>query len=241
MSTKEHYDNHLGNFYSWMIGDFETKQNEFQDFLKDNGVIPSSSKNAIDLGAGHGLQSVPLAKIGFNVTAIDFNQQLLDELKVNAIRLNIEILNEDIREIKHLKNKEPELIICCGDTISHLDNKKEIEMFIAGIASILKVGGKILLSFRDYTTELTGDSRFIPVKSDETKILTCILDYDKETVRVTDLLNEKTETGWNQKVSSYNKVRISTNEIVKQLEANGLKIQLNKVINRMTNIIATKP
>ena len=26
MSVKEHYDNHLGNFYSWMIGDFISKQ-----------------------------------------------------------------------------------------------------------------------------------------------------------------------------------------------------------------------
>lgn len=241
MTTKEHYDKHLGNFYSWMTGDFETKQNEFKNFLKDNLIIPLSSKNAIDLGAGHGIQSVALAKLGFNVTAIDFNQQLLEELKVNAIGLNIEILNEDIRNISQLANIEPELIICCGDTITHLDNKKEIEKFIADITSILKVSGKILFSFRDYSIELIGDNRFIPVKSDETKILTCILDYDKETVRVTDLLYEKTEIGWNQKVSSYHKVRISTEEIIKFLKTKGLKIQLNKVENRMINIIAIKP
>ena len=241
MTTKEHYDKHLGNFYSWMVGDFETKQHEFQIFLKHNGIIPSSSKNAIDLGAGHGIQSVALAKLGFNVTAIDFSQQLIDELKVNANGLNIEILNKDIRKIKQMGNKEPELIICCGDTISHLDNKKEINNLISDIASILIVGGKILFSFRDYSTKLIGNSRFIHVKSDETKILTCILDYGKDIVRVTDLLNEKTETGWNQKVSSYNKVRIKTNEIAKLIEANGLKIQLNNVINRMTNIIALKP
>ncbi len=24
MPVKEHYDNHLGNFYSWMAGDFNT-------------------------------------------------------------------------------------------------------------------------------------------------------------------------------------------------------------------------
>jgi len=240
MTTKEHYDKHLGNFYSWMAGDFETKQQEFYDFLVDNAIIPSSTKNAIDLGAGHGIQSVPLAKLGFNVTAIDFNNQLLDELKNNARGQKVEIINEDIRKIKQFAGKEPELIICCGDTISHLNNITEIENLISDISAILKPGGKILFSFRDYSIELTGDSRFILVKSDETRILTCILDYDKESVRVTDLLHEKTETSWNQKVSSYNKVRISTGEISRLLEANGLIIQLNKVVNRMTNIIATK-
>ncbi|MCK9407771.1 MAG: hypothetical protein WCX28_01270 [Bacteriovoracaceae bacterium] len=43
-----------------------------------------------------------------------------------------------------------------------------------------------LLTFRDYSTELTGNSRFIPVKSDASQILTCILEYSSETVTVTD-------------------------------------------------------
>ena len=241
MTVKEHYDTHLADFYSWMVGDFEMKQNEFRNFLKDNAIIPSSTKKAIDLGAGHGLQSVPLAKLGFNVTAVDFSKQLLAELKNNARGLNIEILNDDIKKIKQYADKEVELIICCGDTLSHLDNKKEIENLLTDISTTLKAGSKTLLTFRDYSTELTGDNRFIPVKSDDTRILTCVLDYENEVVRVTDLLNEKTETGWKQKVSSYNKVRISTNEIVQILEANGMKIQLNQVINRMSTIIAVKP
>ncbi|HEY5826278.1 MAG TPA: class I SAM-dependent methyltransferase [Cyclobacteriaceae bacterium] len=240
MTVKEHYNTHLADFYSWMTGDFETKQREFQTFLRDNAIIPWSAKGAIDLGAGHGLQSVPLAKLGFKVLSVDFNKHLLDELEFNAKGLNIEILNDDIKRIAQFAGKEIELIVCCGDTLSHLDNKQEIENLIADISMILKAGGKTLLSFRDYSVELAGDNRFIPVKSDDTRILTCVLDYENETVRVTDLLHEKTETGWKQKVSSYNKVRIVTNEIVKILETNGMKVQLNQVINRMTTIMAIK-
>jgi len=240
MTVKEHYDKHLGNFYSWMIGNFETRQNEFQNFLQENAIIPTSTKKAIDLGAGHGIQSVSLAKLGFKVTSVDFNEQLIEELKQNALGLDIEIVSDDIKNVNQFADKEPELIICCGDTLSHLENKKELADLIANICKTLIVKGKILFSFRDYSTELTGDNRFIPVKSDENKILTCILDYGKETVRVTDLLNEKTETGWIQKVSSYNKIRITTDQIVKLIEGNGMIIQLNKVINRMTNITAFK-
>ena len=240
MTVKEHYDNHLANFYSWMAGDFETKQNEFQLFLKRNGLLPFASNQAIDLGAGHGIQSVPLAKLGFRVTAVDFNQQLLYELKANVKGLDIEILHQDIRQIKQFASLEPELVICCGDTISHLDNKQEIETWIADSSSILIPCSKLLLSFRDYSVELTGDKRFIPVKSDDSRILTCVLEYGNDTVRVTDLLHERTETRWVQKVSSYNKVRISMGEIAGIIEANGLKIELNQVINRMTNIVAVK-
>lgn len=239
MSVKEHYENHLGHFYSWMTGDFQTKSNEFRNLLADNLILPSTNKIAIDLGAGHGLQSIPLAEIGFQVLAVDFNQQLLDELKVNAKDLKITTTNDDIKKVKHFADK-PELIICCGDTLSHLNNKTEIEIFISDISNSLDSKGKVILSFRDYSSKLTGTDRFIPVKSDNNKILTCILDYEEEFVIVTDLLYEKVNEIWKQKVSTYKKVRLLTNEIVGHLEANSMTIKFNQLVNRLTTIIASK-
>jgi 2-polyprenyl-3-methyl-5-hydroxy-6-metoxy-1,4-benzoquinol methylase len=121
VTVKEHYDNHLGHFYSWMTGDFNTKCIEFKSFLSENLIKPSGNKVALDLGAGHGLQSIPLAEIGFQVFAIDFNQKLLDELNLNAKDLDVTVINDDIRKIETFANK-PELIVCCGDTLSHLEN-----------------------------------------------------------------------------------------------------------------------
>jgi SAM-dependent methyltransferase len=239
MTVKEHYDNHLGHFYSWMTGDFQTKCSDFKIFLVENSVKPTSNKIALDLGAGHGLQSIPLAEIGFKVFAIDFNQQLLDELKVNSKDLDVTVINDDIKKVQTFADK-PELIICCGDTLSHLDNKIELKTFLANIAKALDKNGKLILSFRDYSDKLIGIDRFIPVKSDGTKILTCILDYEDEFVNVTDLLHERTNDVWKQKVSIYKKVRLFTNEIVGHLEENGMAIKFNQIVNRVTTIIANK-
>jgi SAM-dependent methyltransferase len=239
MTVKEHYDNHLGHIYSWMTGDFQSKSNEFKNFLADNGIEPSSNKIAIDLGSGHGLQSIPLAEIGFQVLAVDFNKELLDELKANARDLRIKTINDDIKNVTIFANK-PELIVCCGDTLSHLANKSELKTFIADIAKALDRNGKLILSFRDYSNKLVGIDRIIPVKSDETKILTCILEYEDEFVNVTDLLHERTNDVWKQKVSSYKKVRLLTNEIIEYLEANGVTVKFNQLVNRLTTIIASK-
>lgn len=239
MTVKEHYDQHLGQVYSWMAGDFSERTGEFKKFLTDHSIIPNSNKVALDLGAGHGIQSIPLAELGFSVIAVDFNEQLLSELKSYSKGLHILAKNADIRNIKRLADY-PELIVCCGDTLSHLDSKQEIELFIANIADSLCMEGKLILSFRDYTEPLTGTNRFIPVKSDENKILTCILDYKTGFVEVTDLLHEKTESGWQQKVSSYRKVRLKTDEIVSMLEGCSLKITFNQIVNRLTTIIAVK-
>src|SRR5687768_4357417 len=125
--VKDHYDKHLGNFYSWMAGAFETKQAEQFNFFKENNIQPfTSAKTAIDLGAGHGLQAVPLANLGFQVKAIDFNHQLLAELKSNKKKLPIEIIEDDIRQVKKYGHLQPEIITCCGDTITHLANSEEI-------------------------------------------------------------------------------------------------------------------
>ncbi|MBK6265275.1 class I SAM-dependent methyltransferase [Marivirga sp. S37H4] len=240
MTTKEHYDNHLGEIYSWMMGDFRSRADNFKKLLRENLIAPNSNKTAIDLGAGHGIQSIPLAEIGFNVMAVDFNQNLLEELNSNAKNLNITTINDDIRNLKNF-SKSPELIVCGGDTLSHLESKREVETFIYDISSVLEKDGKIILSFRDYSNPLFGTDRFIPVRSDENRIMTCFLEYDNDHINVTDILQEKTNEGWKQKISSYRKVRLVTSDIINLLTFNAFKIIYNQINNRLTTIIATKP
>lgn len=240
MSVKEHYEKHLGSFYSWMVGDFEIKQKEQQDYFISRNIKPINKGHAIDLGAGHGIQSVSLAKIGFTVRAIDFNIHLLDELELNSVGLPIEIINADIRLFKDYTVGEPELIVCAGDTITHLDNLKEVEQLIKDCAGKLCNQGKLILSFRDYTHAVAGNDRFIPVKSDESRILTCCLDYFDGKVLVTDLLFTKLENGWQQSVSSYFKVRVTSITIEGFLQKHGFNILHLDSVNRMVTIIAQK-
>jgi 2-polyprenyl-3-methyl-5-hydroxy-6-metoxy-1,4-benzoquinol methylase len=239
MTAKEHYENHLGHVYSWMMGNFKEKSNEFKSFLYEQAIVPVSNKIAVDLGTGHGIQSVALAAMGFRVLAIDFSQTLLDELERNAAAFDITALNEDIKNFKNFVD-HPELIVCCGDTLSHLENKSEIKTLIADIAESLASNGKLILSFRDYSVELQGTDRFVPVRSEQDRILTCILNYDQEFVNVTDLLHERTKGAWTQEVSTYRKVRLIADEIAGDLKANGMKINFNQPVNRLTTIIATK-
>jgi hypothetical protein len=240
MSAKEHYDTHLAAFYSWMTGDFDTNRKEQQFFLEKQGILPASTKVAIDLGAGHGIQSAALATLGFSVKAIDFNRQLLDELTTNCKNLDVTAIEDDIRSIAAYKSLNPELIVCSGDTLTHLENDAEIKRFIDDCCDALPDKGKLLFSFRDYSEKLSGDKRFIPVKSDDNRILTCFLDYTATHVLVTDLLYERTPTGWQQKISSYKKVRVPASEVADMLTRNGMRILFNESVNRIMTITAEK-
>lgn len=240
MKVKEHYDRHLGNVYSWIAGDFMLKKHEQQAYFLERDVIPNTSGNALDLGSGHGIQSVSLANIGFNVKAVDFTLQLLSELKANSLGLSVEAICGDIRDVLKYKDFQPEVIVCAGDTINHLSDKAEIDHFIFDCARTLTNKGKLMLSFRDYTQALTGDDRFILVKGDENTIFTCCLDYSDTHVCVTDVIYSKIELGWQQAVSSYFKVRIIPQAIIETIEKAGLRILYNEIVSRMVTVIAQK-
>lgn len=240
MNTKDHYDNHLGNFYSWMIGDFETRSNEQYSFFQSHDLIPKGNKVALDLGCGNGIQSIALARLGFDVIAIDFNNTLLSELELHKDGFSIKTLHTDMMNF-NLKVVSPvEVIICMGDTISHLSSVEDFHEIVGRMHSKLSASGKMVLSFRDYSTALCGESRFIPVKSDENRILTCFLEYFDDKVSVTDLLHEQENGKWVQKVSSYQKVRISEEQVKQLLSEHGFSIDSSETINRLVYIVATK-
>ena len=240
MTVKDHYDKHLGNFYSWMIGNFLEKQLEQEVFFSENNIKPSASKVAFDLGAGHGLQAVSLAKLGFSVKAVDFNDQLLKELQTNKLGYDIDVIKSDL--LLFLKNEKGKAgaIVCMGDTLTHLESISQVEQLVHNCSNLLIPKGKIIFSFRDLTTELKNVERFFAVKSDESRILTCFLEYFQDYVLVHDILYEKENGTWKQKVSVYPKLRINETQILKMLSENRIQLINSRIINRMTYLIGEK-
>lgn len=238
-SAKDHYDNHLAEFYSWMAGDFTAKVKENEEFFKVNNILPFNNKIALDLGSGHGFQSCALSSLGFNVTAVDFSKKLLDEVKQNSTD-KVETIEADITDFKAYSPLEPELIVCMGDTLTHLNSLNDIENLISNSAKLLTEKGKIVFSFRNYMNELTGNSRFIPVKSDDNRILTCFLEYETEYVIVNDILYEKENNNWNMKTSFYRKLRLSPDFIVNNLIKNNFNISHTENKNGMEFITAQR-
>lgn len=240
MNAKDHYDNHLGSFYSWMVGDFEEKSREQEIFFKENHIAPTSNKVAFDLGAGHGLQSIALSRLGLSVKSVDFNKQLLDELALRKNTFDIEIIHDDILNYVKMASDQAELIVCMGDTLTHLESLQHVSVLLSEISKHLIQRGKVIFSFRDLTTELRNEQRFIPVKSDEHKILTCFLEYFPDYVLVHDILHEKKEGKWIQKVSAYPKLRLNATAIVNLFQKHNIRLVRSKEINRMIYLIGEK-
>jgi SAM-dependent methyltransferase len=240
MTAKEHYDNHLAHFYSWMQGDFEGNQNMQQDFFNRNNIKTGISDVAIDLGAGNGLQSISLAKLGFRVVAVDFNKQLLDELMDRKQDLPIGIVLDDLTDFIRTYDQVASAIVCMGDTITHLESINHVEQLLEKISDHLERNGKVVISFREMIGEQKNEERFIPVRSDEKRILTCFLEYFPNHVMVHDILYECRSGKWIQKVSSYPKLRLSEAFITKTLQRYKIKTLTTERISGMLYLVGQK-
>jgi 2-polyprenyl-3-methyl-5-hydroxy-6-metoxy-1,4-benzoquinol methylase len=239
--VKEHYDNLLAPYYSWMCGGSELKFEENRNFFQSHDIRPALSGVALDLGAGAGFQSIPLSQAGFKVIAIDLSHDLLMELKSHAEGLPIATIEDNLLHFAEHIPKNIELIVCMGDTITHLKTLKEIQILIVDACLALEDQGRLILSFRDLTNELKNLDRFIPVRSSPEKIFTCFLEYEKEYVKVHDIIHEKTGNQWTMKKSYFRKLRISLQWMSNCLQQSGFTIEDQQTDKGMISIIARKP
>jgi SAM-dependent methyltransferase len=236
-----HYQSHLGPVYRWMLGDVSAAFAASDAELETLGLPAKSTAYAIDLGAGLGLHAVPLAARGYSVIAVDGYEPFLTELRARAGALPIQTVQGDLGSFLAHVDLHADVIVCMGDTLTHLPSVAAVESLLADVASHLADNGLFAATFRDYlTSELRGNDRFIPVRSDAQRALTCFLEYGVSTVTVHDLLHERDGEQWRLRVSSYPKLRLSPDWVVQTLRSLGLDARLQNRSGKMPLVTARK-
>lgn len=241
-TSERHYEDLLAKYYSWMLGDYESKVRETRLFFETLALTPRQSGQVADLGCGSGVQSIALAQLGYEVLGVDLSATLLKELKKRAQGLNIKTVCSNVLELGHwIHPSSLELVTCLGDTLTHLNTPDQVKRLIRGVFEALEPGGKSIWTYRDYSKELTGTDRIIPVRSDETRIMTVFLEYRFDVVEVHDVIYERTEKEWILHKSSYTKLRLDPEWIGAVFEEAGFVLERNETENPMVQVIARKP
>jgi SAM-dependent methyltransferase len=242
LTVADHYEKHLGPIYTWMVGDVDAAISR-SDAELDALALPSTTGGtAVDLGAGFGLHSLPLARRGFSVVAIDSYEPLLKELVSRKGSLPIRTVNADLLAFRAHTPKPIDVMVCMGDTLTHLPNHSSVESLFRDVAASLSPGGLFATTFRDYmSAPLQGDARFVLVRGDDERVLTCFLEYADTTVTVHDLLHQREGGSWRLRTSSYPKLRLSPEWVVEQLSSLGLSTRSDAGPGGMIRITARMP
>ena len=239
-SVKAHYDTLLSGVYSWMYGGFEEGIQRNTEFFEKLSLIPSGSGIAVDLGAGCGFQSIPLARAGYKVTALDLSADLLQELTDKARGLDIRAVTDDLMNFQSYISQNAELMVCMTDTLLHLASPSQVVSLFSRVYAALSDRGKFIITFRDLTCELTGLDRFIPLNSCDDLIHTCFLEYETDTVNVHDILHRKINGEWHLSKGVYRKLRLSEKWVTRQLKESGFSDIHSNVENGFVVIVGVK-
>ncbi|AKF10129.1 class I SAM-dependent methyltransferase [Sandaracinus amylolyticus] len=220
--VEEHYEEHLAAIYAWSVGGAETAIAAADAWLAAI-ALPAAPALVIDLGAGFGATAIPLARRGHRVIAVDTSQALLDELATLAGSLPIATERAELVAFLRARREPCDVVLCLGDTLAHLGTPDEVDALLAGIAQTLAPSGIALLSYRPRREFARPEDRFVLVRADARRTLTCVLEPIDETYqRVWDVLHEHEGERTTMRVSGYRKLRLDPAWIAERARAHGL-------------------
>ena len=238
-TVTEHYATHLAPVYLWMSGGFERAVALGRADLESLKLDLSRCRTAVDLGAGFGMHAIPLAQTGCSVTAIDTSAELLHELSDRIAGLPIQVVTADLLDVEAHVPEPVQLVLCMGDTLTHLDNLDDVDRVFHAVSRCLAPQGHLVLTFRDYSNPAQGTARFIPVRSDSDRILTCFLEEQSSHMIVHDILHERHGESWQMRVSAYRKLRLAPATVVERLRTAGLVAAASPGPRGMVCVVAT--
>jgi len=236
-NARTHYEQLLAPIYVWMAGGLESA---LAAGAQDVAPLVPGDGLAIDLGAGFGMHAIPLARAGYEVVALDTSRELLDVLRAKSTGLAIRAVEADLLDFRGHVSTSASLIVCLGDTLTHLESTDDVERLVRDAAASLALGGRFVLTFRDYTHPAVGDARFIPVRSDANRIHTCFLEEQPDHMLVHDIVHEREGVTWRMKISSYPKLRLAPAAVAETLRYEGLESTVAAGPRGMVRITAVR-
>lgn len=164
-------------FYS---DDFE---NECLSFYK---TLFSKKKfqDVLDCSVGTGRMLLPMAKMGFNCTGSDINQNMIKKAKLNFAKENIisNFVISDYKTIRSAINREFDCVMCTGNSLAHSRNE-EIPLVLEEMNAVLRPGGTLYIDSRNWDNILNRKQRFYlfnPIIRDKGRVnYVQVWDYNK--------------------------------------------------------------
>ena len=124
---------------------FKTRKQDVRFFCDEAAFLGGP---ILEYGAGAGRVTLPLARAGFDVTAVDLSQPMLERLQAHVIKTphkvqeRITIRRGDMRRLK-LKQRFP-LVLATFNVVGHLATFKDMGAFLKRVREHLSPGGRLM-------------------------------------------------------------------------------------------------
>lgn len=136
---------------------FPTGEIQIQ-FLKD--AMPNPPKEVLDVACGSGGYAKALTKAGYNVTAIDLDSSMIEELGSKDNDIDTMVL--DMLDIDMLDDRF-DLIYSIGNSLVHLESEEEVLEFLLKSTEKLSSDGSLVIQILNYNRILDKKIEYLPL------------------------------------------------------------------------------
>jgi glycine/sarcosine N-methyltransferase len=179
----------VSSFYDSLAGDYDT-MTEFQKrFILEKPyyhliVGRFKIKKVLDAGCGTGFQSLLLAKLGVDVTALDVSGKMLSVLKKHAreFRVKIATLEGNFLNLPASFDGTFDAALCLGNTLPHLLKKEEVRTTFDNFASSTKPNGGVVIQILNYHKILAQRETVQSVRQLENTTITRSYRYEMDRI-----------------------------------------------------------
>jgi ubiquinone/menaquinone biosynthesis C-methylase UbiE len=190
------------------------------DFIVEILNLPPGSK-ILDLACGFGRHTIPLAKMGYDMTGLDYTEKFIQmaEEKAKSGNVQIEFLVGDMRKIPFENHFAG--VISYFTSFGFFSDEENFEV-LKGVSNSLKKGGKFLLDIinRDYLVK-----NLRPKDWDRLEDGTLVLEENSLDLMTNRMKNYKTVIDKKGERNTWFEIRLYTlQELVSLLGKAGLKV-----------------
>lgn len=125
----------------------------------------AAGSRILDIAAGTGNQALLLAKKGFEVTATDNEQEMVEKMKEKAendhVALNV--IRLSMEKIELLDTTTFDMIICIGNSIVHLQSLEHIRQMITNLYKMLENDGTLIIQTVNYDRIIAEHITKLPI------------------------------------------------------------------------------
>lgn len=158
----------------------------FRELFDREGV-----RRVIDVGAGSARHAVMFASWGLHVVAVDPDESMLAQARVNAERFahdiakaggSLEIFQGGFGELHRADLSPADALTCTGNALPHVNGRDGLTEALADFASVLVPGGVLVLHLLNHERLLSKRPRTVPLKvvdtaAGATKVFVRVIDY----------------------------------------------------------------
>lgn len=162
--TNEFYDavaEHYPLFYRDWQAQLDREGLSLRAIFRGKGI-----ERILDAACGAGTQAIPLAKLGFQVTACDPSAGMLKKAQEIAsdygVADKIEFHRTDFLHLTDVTTGKYDAIVCKGNALPHLLLDEEIETTLLIFYELLRPGGVLVIGMRDFGPFMEDRPQFIP-------------------------------------------------------------------------------